>query len=131
MSGNTQLRSPLGAALGLGAAKSGVKHWWAQRVTAVALALLGVWFVVSLALVGSFELAAITHWIGNLCNATLLALFIATLAYHSQLGVQVVIEDYVQGALKTILIVLSNFLHVAIGALGVVSVLRIAFGVAA
>ena len=125
------LRSPLGKVLGLGTAKDGVKHWWSQRVTAVALALLGVWFIVSLACLGSFEYGVVTGWISGPVNATLLSLFIATLSFHSQLGVQVVIEDYVHGALKTVSIVLSNFSHVIVGALGVVSVLRIAVGVVA
>jgi len=125
------LRTPLGKVLGLGSAKAGAKHWWSQRVTAVCLALLGVWFVASLVCLGSFDYDAVIGWIHNVCNATLLVLFIATLAYHSQLGVQVVIEDYVHGALKTVSIVLSNLFHVVIGALGVVAVLRIAFGVAA
>lgn len=128
MSQGNNLRSPLGSVLGLGAAKEGAKHWWAQRVTAVGLALLGAWFVVSLACLGSFEYGAVTEWMRSPYNATLLSLFVAALAYHSQLGVQVVIEDYVHGALKTISIVLSNFFHVAVGALGVVSVLRVAFG---
>jgi len=121
------LRSPLGAVLGLGAAKEGAKHWWSQRVTAIGLVLLGVWFIVSFARLGSLEYGAVTAWIANPCNATLLSLFVATLTYHSQLGVQIVIEDYVQGALKTIAIVLSNFFHIVLGSLGVVSVLRIAF----
>jgi succinate dehydrogenase / fumarate reductase membrane anchor subunit len=122
------LRSPLGKVLGLGSAKAGAKHWWSQRVTAVALALLGVWFIASLACLGSFEYGAVIGWIANTCNATLLSLFIASLAYHSQLGVQVVIEDYVHGATKTVTIVLSNFFHVVVGAVGVIAVLRIAFG---
>ncbi len=122
------LRSPLGKVLGLGSAKEGAKHWWSQRVTAVGLALLGVWFIVSLACVGSFDYGAVTAWIAHPCNAALLSVFIATLAYHSQLGVQVVIEDYIHGALKTALIVLSNFFHVVLGAMGVIAVLRIAFG---
>lgn len=125
------LRSPLGKVLGLGAAKEGAQHWWSQRVTSVGLALLGGWFIASLICLGSFEYGAVTAWIANPCNATLLSIFIATLAYHSQLGVQVVIEDYVQGGLKTLTILLSNFAHVVVGALGVVSVLRIAFGAAA
>jgi succinate dehydrogenase / fumarate reductase membrane anchor subunit len=131
MSQGNNLRSPLGKVLGLGTAKQGAKHWWAQRVTAVGLALLGVWFVVSLLCLGSFDHNAVIAWIGNPVNATLLSVFIATLAYHSQLGVQVVIEDYIHGATKTVCIVLSNFFHVIVGALGVVSVLRIAFGGAA
>jgi len=122
------LGSPLGKVLGLGSAKTGTHHWWSQRLTAVALALLGIWFIGSLACLGGFEYGAVLAWIGNPFNATLLSLFIASLAYHSQLGVQVVIEDYVHGATKTVSIVLSNFIHVVVGALGVIAVLRIAFG---
>ena len=125
------LRSPLGKVLGLGSAKQGAHHWWMQRVTAVGLALLGIWFLVSLACVGSFEYVAIVKWAANPCNAALLAVMIGTLAYHSLLGVQVVIEDYIHGVLKTALIVLSNFFHVVLAAIGIVSVLRIAFGSAA
>jgi succinate dehydrogenase / fumarate reductase, membrane anchor subunit len=125
------LRSPLGKVLGLGAANEGLGHWWSQRVTAVGLALLGLWLVVSLLLLANFDYATVTTWIRQPVNATLLAVFIATLAYHSQLGVQVVIEDYLQGASKTVSIVLSNFLHVLLGALGIIAVLRIAFGSAA
>jgi succinate dehydrogenase / fumarate reductase, membrane anchor subunit len=129
MSSVNDLRSPLGKVLGLGSAKEGAKHWLSQRVTAVGLALLGVWFIVSLAWLGSVAYGEISLWIAHPVNASLLSVFIATLAYHSQLGVQVVIEDYIHGALKTVLIVLSNFFHVVLGAIGVVAVLRIAFGV--
>jgi succinate dehydrogenase / fumarate reductase, membrane anchor subunit len=122
------LRSPLGKVLGLGTAKEGASHWWSQRVTAVGLALLGAWFVASLLHLGTFEYGAVTSWIAAPWNAALLSIFIGTLCYHSQLGVQVVIEDYVHGGLKTLSIVLSNFAHVVVGVLGVVSVLRIAFG---
>ncbi len=122
------LRSPLGRVLGLGTAKEGAAHWWSQRVTAVGLVLLGIWFIASLACLGTFEYEAVIRWIAGPCNATLLSIFIGTLVYHSQLGMQVVIEDYVHGALKTAAIVLSNFAHVLVGVLGVVSVLRIAFG---
>jgi len=122
------LRSPLGKVLGLGAAKEGVKHWWSQRVTAIALALLGGWFIGSLFLLGNFDYATVVAWIRNPYDAALLVLFIATLAYHSLLGVQVVIEDYVAGALKTAAIVVSNFLHVGVSVLGILAVLRIAFG---
>ena len=120
------LRSPLGTVLGLGSAKQGAQHWWAQRVTAVALLLLGVWFIISLLLLRDFEYATVTAWIRNPYDATALVIFVATLAYHSQLGVQVVIEDYVHGVTKTVAIVLANFFHVAIGVLGVIAVLRTA-----
>lgn len=125
------LRTPLGRVLGLGTAKEGAKHWWSQRVTAVASALLSVWFIASLLVLGSFDYQIVVEWIAAPLNASLLVLLIVTILYHSQLGTQVVIEDYVGGALKTVSIVLSNFVHVAVGTLGVVSVLRIAFGGAA
>jgi succinate dehydrogenase / fumarate reductase membrane anchor subunit len=122
------LRSPIGQVLGLGSAKAGAHHWWMQRVTAVAVALLGVWFVASIFCLPNFEYATVIERISSPINATLLSVFIAALAYHSQLGVQVVIEDYVHGKTKTVSIVLSTFAHVIVGALGVISVLRIAFG---
>ena len=125
------LRSPLGKVLGLGSAKAGAHHWWSQRITAIGLVFLCAWFVISLACLGTFEYEAVRGWIAGPVNATLLSLLVAILCYHSQLGVQVVIEDYVQGALKTASILISNFVHVVAGVLGVVSVLRIAFGVAA
>ena len=125
------LRSPLGKVLGLGSAKAGAHHWWSQRMTAIGLVILGAWFVISLACLGTFDYSAVRGWIGGPVNATLLSLLVATLCYHSQLGVQVVIEDYVHGALKTASILISNFVHIVAGVLGVVSVLRVAFGVAA
>jgi succinate dehydrogenase / fumarate reductase, membrane anchor subunit len=125
------LRSPLGRVLGLGTAKQGAKHWWSQRVTAIGLALLGAWFIASLLCLKDLDYSTVTEWIRRPFDAALLSLFVATLAYHSQLGVQVVIEDYVHGATKTVSIVLSSFFHVVIGVLGVISVLRIAFGSAA
>jgi succinate dehydrogenase / fumarate reductase membrane anchor subunit len=124
------LRSPLGKVLGLGSAKAGAHHWWAQRVTAIGLALLGAWFVISLAYLDTFEYQAVRAWIADPFNATLLSVFVATLCYHSLLGVQVVIEDYVYGALKTVSILVSNFVHVLVAVSGVVAVLRVAFGVA-
>jgi succinate dehydrogenase / fumarate reductase, membrane anchor subunit len=123
------LRSPIGRVLGLGSAKEGVGHWWSQRVTAVALVVLTLWFVSALLRMGDLGYPAVTAWMSSPFNAVLLSLLIATATYHSQLGVQVVVEDYVanHGA-KVVVLLLLNFLHVVAGALGVFSVLRIAFG---
>jgi succinate dehydrogenase membrane anchor subunit len=126
------LRSPIGRVLGLGAAKEGVSHWWSQRVTSVALLLLGLWFVASLLRMPTFEYQFVVAWIGAPVNAVLLLLLIATLVYHSQLGVQVVVEDYVQHhGLKIATMMLLTFAHVAVAALAIFAVLRLAFGGAA
>lgn len=125
------LRSPMGRVLGLGSAKEGVYHWWSQRVTAVALVLLTLWFVSALLRLGDFSHAAVVAWIELPLNAVLLSLLIGTALYHSQLGVQVVVEDYVVNhGLKVVTLLLINFLHVALAALGIFAVLRIAFGAA-
>ena len=126
------LRSPVGRVLGLGAAKEGASHWWAQRVTSVALLLLGLWFVASLLRMPNFGYEVTVAWIAAPVNAVLLLLLIATLVYHSRLGVQVVVEDYVHHhGLKIATMMLLTFAHVAVAALAIFAVLRIAFGGAA
>lgn len=123
------LRSPIGRVLGLGAAKEGVSHWWSQRVTSVALLLLGLWFVSSLLRMPTFEYDFVVAWIAMPLNAVLLLLLTGTLVYHSQLGVQVVVEDYVHHhGLKIVTMLLLTFAHVAVAALGIFAVLRIALG---
>jgi succinate dehydrogenase / fumarate reductase membrane anchor subunit len=126
------LRSPIGRVLGLGAAKEGVGHWWTQRVTAVALVMLCLWFVSALLRLTDFSYALVTLWISKPVNAVLLSLLVGTAVYHSQLGLQVVVEDYVIGkGSKVATMLLINFVHVALGALGIFSVLKIAFGASA
>ena len=122
------LRSPLGRALGLGAAGKGVQHWWQQRVTAVALALLGAWFAVSLLGRDLGDRAALVAWIAQPLNAALLAVLVLTAAWHSQLGTRVIVEDYIHGALKVPVLVALQFVHAIAAAVGVVAVLQIAIG---
>ena len=91
------LRDPLATARGLGTAKNGVGHWWLQRVTAVALMLLAPWFVwLSLGLVHADQVA-VRETLAHPLNASLLAAFVLSLLWHAQLGLQVVVEDYVHG----------------------------------
>jgi succinate dehydrogenase / fumarate reductase, membrane anchor subunit len=126
------LRSPIGRVTGLGAAKEGVSHWWSQRVTSVALVLLGLWFVASLLRMPNFGHEVVTTWMAMPFNAVLLLLLIGTLIYHSQLGVQVVVEDYVHHhGVKIATMMLLTFAHVALAALAIFAVLRLAFGGAA
>ena len=90
-----KLRAPLSRVLGLGTAKDGTSHWWGQRVSAIALLFLGLWFVVSLTTMSDFSHAAVVASIERPINSILLLLLTVTMAYHSYLGIQVVIEDYV------------------------------------
>jgi succinate dehydrogenase / fumarate reductase membrane anchor subunit len=122
------LQSPLGRVLGLGAAGDGPAHWWSQRVSAVGLALLAIWFVVSLAGVDLASYGAVRAWLASPANTVLSSLLLATLAYHSSLGVQVVIEDYVGGGLRVVAMVLSQFAHIVLAGIGIVAILRVAFG---
>jgi succinate dehydrogenase / fumarate reductase, membrane anchor subunit len=129
---HASLRSPIRRVIHLGSAKDGTGHWWAQRVTSVALLFLGLWFLGALIVNADFSYAAVTQWIGRPINAVLLSLFVITSVYHSKLGVQVVVEDYVSHpGYKMVTMLLLNFAHVVLAALGVFSVLRIAFGSAA
>lgn len=125
------LQTPLGRVLGLGAAKGGVHHWWVQRLTSIALIPLTVWIVVSLLALPSFEYATVVAWISQGWTALLLSLFIAVAAWHSQLGVQVIVEDYVRGGTKTLSLIFSTFAHVLVAVASIFAVLRVAFGGAA
>jgi succinate dehydrogenase / fumarate reductase membrane anchor subunit len=123
------LRSPVGKVLGLGAAKEGAEHWWMQRLSAVALVVLTLWFVFSLLSIGSLHYEAVHAWIERPVNAALLALLVVTLMYHSQMGVQVVIEDYVpHKPTKLVALIANQFVHIALAAIGLFAVLRSVFG---
>ena len=120
------LRTPLGQVLGLGTAKDGTSHWWGQRVSAVALLLLGLWFAWWLAVTPDFSHAAVVAEIGRPINSILLLLLAVTLAYHSYLGIQVVIEDYVHApGLKLATLLFSRFAHILLVAAAVFAILKI------
>jgi len=124
-----RLRSPLGRVLGLGAAGHGVHDWWRQRVTSIALVPLGVWLLVALSSLSSFDQASVVAWIASGWNPVLLALFLVVAAQHSQLGLRVIIEDYVHHAvLKTVTLLLVSFAHVLLAAAGLFAVLKLAVG---
>lgn len=124
-----RLRSPLGRVTGLGSAKEGAGHWWSQRVSSVALALLTVWFACSLLLLPAFDYERLIAWIASPANAVLLLLLVAVTAYHSQLGIQVIVEDYIAAkGLKAITMMIVTFVHFILAALGIFSVLRVALG---
>jgi succinate dehydrogenase / fumarate reductase membrane anchor subunit len=126
------LKSPLRRVTYLGSAKGGSGHWYAQRVTAVALVLLGLWLVISLASMGGASHEHVVAWLSSPVAAAFAVLLVLTAAWHAMLGLQVVIEDYVgdKGARMAVLLVVKFALVVA-AVIGVLAVLRIAFGVAA
>lgn len=126
------LRSPLGRVLGSGSARDGTDHWWSQRVSAVALLLLGVWFLIALLQLPGFEYDDVHDWAARPWNGILLLLLFLTLAFHSNLGIQVVIEDYVHRPLARVAsLILIKFIHVVLAAAAVFAVLKIAFGAVA
>ncbi|NQV54819.1 MAG: succinate dehydrogenase, hydrophobic membrane anchor protein [Rhodospirillales bacterium] len=125
----TDLRSNLARVRGLGAAKEGVGHWWAQRVTAVALVPLGLWFVFSTVSLAGADLVQFKAWLGEAGNLLLMVLFVGTAFYHMQLGVQAVIEDYVHGeAVKTASLITNKLAAVFLGASSIIAMFKVAFG---
>jgi succinate dehydrogenase membrane anchor subunit len=123
------LVSPLNRVLGLGTAKGAAEHWWSQRLTAVALLPLGLWFAVSLATLPSFDYATVVSWVQRPLTSILLILFVVAVGYHSALGVQVVIEDYVAGkGSRVAALMASTFAHWGLAAAAVFAVLKVAFG---
>ena len=118
----------IGRVRGLGAAKSGVHHWWLQRVTAISNLALVVWFIVSLVRLPDLGYQTVTDWIGQPLVAVPLILFVVSVFWHLRLGLQVLIEDYLhEGAKVASLLALSAF-AVAGGLVGVFSILKIALG---
>jgi succinate dehydrogenase / fumarate reductase membrane anchor subunit len=125
----SRLRSPLGRALGLGSAKEGVDHWWAQRITAIALVPLTVWFVVAVIELIGADRAALAAWLHHPLPAVLWLLFLVAAAYHGVLGLQVVIEDYIESeALRLGVMIVMKLAATLLAALGIYAVLKLSFG---
>ena len=120
-------RSQLGRARGTGSAKAGVHHWIAERITAIALVPLTLWFIVGmLRLVGAPQ-PAVVAWAGHPINAALLLALILMTFHHMQLGLQVVLEDYVNDKrLLNVLLLLNKGLALMLGLIAAVSVLKLA-----
>ena len=123
-------RSPLGRVRGLGAAKEGVGHWWAQRLTALALVPLTLWFVVSVATMTGAGYEDVRDWAASPVVAGLMILLIVATFYHMALGLQVVIEDYVgREGVKFAALILVQAAAIVLGLIGVLSVLLLLFRV--
>jgi succinate dehydrogenase / fumarate reductase, membrane anchor subunit len=120
------MRSPLGRARGLGSARAGAAHWWAQRITSLALLPLTLWFLCAMIRMIGATRADVVFWMaGPLPIVLMIALVVATF-HHLQAGLQVVIEDYVTGdALRIASILLVKGLSVLLALACIISVLRL------
>ena len=124
-----KFRSPLKNARGLGSANEGLSHWWLQRVSAVALIPLCLWFIYSLLILFSAPHEVVVSWFGSAKNSSLMLLFVLTSLYHGQTGIQVIIEDYIHTKSVSIaltLLVKGGSLLLAVVA--AVSILKVAIG---
>jgi succinate dehydrogenase / fumarate reductase membrane anchor subunit len=122
-----RMRSPLARAMSLGSAKEGVQHWWMERVSAVALVPLTLWFVASIIAHTGSDYATFIAWLRTPLANILMILLVIALFYHTALGLQVVIEDYVHSGTKFAALVAVRLSCFALAAAGIVAVLRIAF----
>ena len=122
-------KSPLNQVMGLGSAGGGTSDWWHQRLTAVAMVPLGLWFALSVIGIDLGSREAVLGWIGEPLTAVLLSLTSACLIYHSWLGIRVVVEDYVgaKGA-KIVVLTTSSLAHAFLLAVCLFSILKIALG---
>lgn len=119
----------IGRVRGLGAAKSGVSHWWMQRLTAIANIALLTWFIVSLLRLPSLDFFNVGTWLRQPVAAVPMLLLIASVFHHFRLGMQVMIEDYLRDeGSKLVALIALNFYVLAAAALAVFAVLKIAFG---
>ena len=120
------MRSPLAHASGLGSAKEGVEHWWRERLTAVALVPLALWFIASIIVHGGDDYIEVIAWLRTPFATLMMVLLLAAVLHHSALGVQVIIEDYVHSAIKIPALVIMRLGCFALAAMGILAALRVA-----
>lgn len=122
-------RTPLGRARGLGSSRQGTGHWLAQRVTAIALIPLSLWFVILVLLHMRADYVTALIWLHSPVVSVLSVLLLTTVFYHAYLGLQMVIEDYLHAEwLKLSALLLIKFICILLAAAGIFAVMRIAFG---
>jgi len=105
-----QYRSEIKRVKGLGTSKHGFAHWWMQRLSAVLMVPLGIWFFISLTTLENISPDTLIQWLHNPMPAILMALWALTVIYHAALGLQVIVEDYIHGkSMALIALVLIKF----------------------
>jgi succinate dehydrogenase / fumarate reductase membrane anchor subunit len=119
------MRSQLGRVRGAGAARAGVEHWWVERITALALVPLTLWFVISVLSMLGADQPVIAAWVSHPLNAALLIALVVLTFHHAQLGLQVVYEDYIHGTLRTASILATKGAALLLALVGVLSVLKL------
>lgn len=118
--------SPLAKAKGLGSAKQGTHYWWRQRLTAIALVPLSLWFVTSMVSMVAVDHSSVMIWLSSPLSAISMILFIIALFYHTQLGLQVIIEDYIHSEWQKVAdIILVKLLAFIAGLASVLAVFKI------
>ena len=129
MNGSNDLRTPLKRAMGLGSAKDGTGHFMWQRITAIALVLVGAYLLGILLGLGGADYERARAIVSSPFNATLLAAFVIAACWHAKLGLQVIIEDYLHTPLLAGAAHLANIFICALAAIGgVLAIIRIALG---
>jgi succinate dehydrogenase / fumarate reductase membrane anchor subunit len=123
------MRTPLGRVRGLGSAREGTGHFWRQRLTAVANVPLILFFIGFLISINGADFATVRAAFANPFVTLMFALMLFSALYHMRLGMQVIIEDYVHGeGMRLVLLLLNTFFPIAVGALAVFALLKLAFG---
>lgn len=123
------MRSALGRARGLGSAKDGFHHWWIERLSAIALVPLTLWFACGVISVAGADYATFAAWLGKPWNAGLMICFISAAFLHGKMGMEVIVEDYVAPrCLQLSVRIFLNLMAFALGIFSIVSVLIVALG---
>ena len=121
------MRTDLGRVRGLGTAKEGVHHWWMQRLTAIALIPLTLWFIISIATLNNASYTETVNWLSIPLVSIFMILLVSATLYHALLGVQVVVEDYIhQEGFKFLLLIGLKFIFLVSGVVAIFSLLKIA-----
>lgn len=121
------LRTPLSSAKGLGSAREGAHHWWMQRLTSLALLPLTLWLAISIVMLPEMDYVSAVAWMQTPVAAIAMSLLVISLFYHVQLGLQVIIEDYVGGALKIASLIALNFTCIVMVFVGLYSIIKVSF----